>query len=79
MNFETIAQLVHFHRKKAGISRNYLADIAEVGKTVIFDIEHGKESVQFHSLSKVLAALNIQLDFKSPFKTEFMNNQKLEI
>jgi HTH-type transcriptional regulator / antitoxin HipB len=75
MNFNTIAQLVYFHRKKAGLSRNDLADIASVGKTVIFDIEHGKDSIQFSSLSKVLMALNIKWDFKSPFMGEFQDNK----
>jgi HTH-type transcriptional regulator / antitoxin HipB len=72
MNFNKIAQLILFHRKKAGLSRNDLADIAGVGKTVIYDIEHGKDSIQFSSLSKIFDALNIQLDFKSPFMNEFI-------
>lgn len=71
MNFQEIAFLVHFHRKKAGLSRNELADLAGVGKTVIFDIEHGKATVQFQSLAKVLETLNIHLTFESPFKHEF--------
>jgi len=37
-----------------------------VGKTVIFDIEHGKESIQFDTLKKVLAALNIKFNLHSP-------------
>jgi DNA-binding phage protein len=40
--------------------------VAGVGKTVIFDIEHGKESVQFDTLKKVLEALNIRFIFQSP-------------
>jgi HTH-type transcriptional regulator / antitoxin HipB len=71
MDFNKIAQLILFHRKKAGLSRNDLADIAGVGKTVIYDIEHGKGSIQFSSLSKIFDALNIQLDFKSSFMNEF--------
>jgi HTH-type transcriptional regulator/antitoxin HipB len=43
-----------------------LAKVAGVGKTVIFDIEHGKESVQFDTLKKVLEALNIRFVFQSP-------------
>ena len=71
MNFQEIAALVHFHRKKADISRNELADLAGVGKTVVFDIEHGKATVQFQSLAKVLETLNIRLTFESPLKHEF--------
>jgi HTH-type transcriptional regulator / antitoxin HipB len=75
MNFNLIAQIVLFHRKKAGLSRNELAMIADVGKTVIFDIEHGKETIQFASLTKVLAVLNIEIAFKSSFLNEFYQNQ----
>jgi HTH-type transcriptional regulator / antitoxin HipB len=79
MGFDKIAQLILFHRKKAGLSRNDLADIAGVGKTVIYDIEHGKDSIQFSSLSKIFDALNIQLDFKSPFMNEFKENKQSEL
>lgn len=75
MNFQEIAALVQFHRKKAGLSRNQLADLADVGKTVVFDIEHGKETVQFQSLSKVLVTLNIRLSFDSPLMTSFHASQ----
>jgi DNA-binding XRE family transcriptional regulator len=36
-----ISDIVLFHRKKSGLSRNQLADLAGVGKTVIYDIEKG--------------------------------------
>ena len=54
------------HRKLAGLSQAELAKLAGVGKTVIFDLEHGKESVQLDTLKKVLSALNIQLELRSP-------------
>jgi HTH-type transcriptional regulator / antitoxin HipB len=79
MDFNKIAQLILFHRKKAGLSRNDLADIAGVGKTVVYDIEHGKDSIQFSSLSKIFDALNIQLDFKSPFMNEFKDIKQSEL
>ena len=59
-------EIVLFHRKKSGLSRNQLADLAGVGKTVIYDIEKGKETIQFSTLQKVLAALNIKINFTSP-------------
>ncbi len=39
-------EIVLFHRKKSGLSRNQLADLAGVGKTVIYDIEKGKETMR---------------------------------
>jgi y4mF family transcriptional regulator len=59
-------EIVLFHRKKSGLSRNQLADLAGVGKTVIYDIEKGKETIRFSTLQKVLAALNIKINFTSP-------------
>jgi HTH-type transcriptional regulator / antitoxin HipB len=78
MNFSLIAQAVQFHRKKAGLSRNELAALAAVGKTVVFDIEHGKDTIQCASLLKVLDTLNIQLDIQSPFVAEFKQNFMIE-
>jgi transcriptional regulator with XRE-family HTH domain len=43
-----------------------LANLAGVGKTVVFDIEKGKTTVQFKTLAKVLQALNIKIKFSSP-------------
>ena len=74
MTFNLLAKAIQFHRKKAGLSRNELAIIAGVGKTMIFDIEHGKDTVQFASLFKVLTTLNIQVDINSPFTAEFKQN-----
>ena len=65
MDYE-ISDIVLFHRKKSGLSRNQLADLAGVGKTVIYDIEKGKETIRFSTLQKVLKALNIKITFTSP-------------
>ena len=54
------------HRKAAGLSRQELALMAGVGKTVIYDIEHGKTSIRFDILSRILESLNIQIVFQSP-------------
>lgn len=62
------AKIIKSHRKKAGLSQKALADIAGVGKTVVFDIEQGKETVQFNSLLKILSALNIKLKIESPLE-----------
>lgn len=69
--FHKIAASIYFHRKKAGLSRKALADLAGVGKTVIYDIEHGKERVQVDLLLKILHTLNIDLQLKSPFMEDF--------
>ena len=62
----TIAQLVRGHRKKAGLAQAQLATLAGVGKTVIWDVEHGKESVQWDTLQKIFRVLNITAEWRSP-------------
>ena len=61
-----LGNVVREHRRLSGLSQSQLAKLAGVGKTVIFDIEHGKESVQFDTLKKVLDALNIKFILQSP-------------
>ncbi len=61
-----IGEIIRQHRKLSGLSQSELAKLAGVGKTVIFDLEHGKESVQLDTLKKVLSVLNIQLELRSP-------------
>ena len=63
---DDLQDIVRQHRRLSGLSQSELAKLAGVGKTVIFDIEHGKESVQFDTLKKVLGALNIQIVLQSP-------------
>lgn len=67
MNPHEIAKLVHECRKQSGLSQLELAKLAGVGKTTIFDIEKGKETVQLDSLLKVLDILNIRIKFETPF------------
>lgn len=52
----------------AGLSREDLAKLAGVGKTVIYDVEHGKLSIRFDTLNKILKALNIQIILKTPIE-----------
>jgi HTH-type transcriptional regulator/antitoxin HipB len=63
---DRISEIVLFHRRQSGLTRNQLADLAGVGKTVIYDIEKGKETIRFSTLQKVLKALNIKIKLSSP-------------
>lgn len=66
-----IADIIKYHRKKTGLSQKALADFAGTGKTVIFDLEKGKETIQFKSLIKVLNALNIKIMLDSPLMNKY--------
>lgn len=67
---ESLGAIVRRHRKLGGLSRERLAEIAGVGKTVIYDIEHGKASVRYSTVQKVLGALNIKVRFISPLEED---------
>lgn len=66
-NANNIGKLVHYYRKQSGLSQHGLAKLAGVGKTVVFDIEKGKQTVKLSTLLKVLDVLNIQMTFNTPF------------
>lgn len=71
-----IGKLVKYHRKRAGLTQLAIADLAGVGKTTVFDIEHGKFTVQFDSLLAVLGVLNISIELSGPFSNEFAEKQE---
>ncbi len=62
---EKIGDIIKFHRKKSGLSRAELSILAGVGKTVIFDIEHGKDTIRLTTLIKVCNALGIKISLDS--------------
>lgn len=73
-----LADVIRLHRKAARLSRVQLAELAGVGKTVIYDIEKGKESVQLDTLGKILKVLNIKIIMTSPLMdnlTEAINEK----
>ena len=65
MDIRKVGKIIFFHRKKSGLTQKQLADLAGVGKSVVFDAEKGKETIQLNSLTKILDVLNITIEFKS--------------
>lgn len=68
-----LAEVIRLHRKAARLSRMQLAELAGVGKTVIYDVEKGKESVQLDTLRKILKVLNIKIVLTSPLMDNLKN------
>lgn len=62
----SLSEIIKQHRRLSGLSQADLAKLAGVGKTVVFDLEHGKQSVRFDTLTKILTVLNIAIRFDSP-------------
>lgn len=76
MDFTLLSKIIHYHRKRSGLSRIALANLAGVGKTSIYDIEHGKETVQLATVQKICKALNISVSFESPLMQQFEQNNE---
>jgi y4mF family transcriptional regulator len=72
---ELLAQAIRYHRKKSSLTQLELAKLAGLGKTVIFDIEKGKNTVQLDSILKVLQILNIGMKFWSPLMKNFLKKE----
>ncbi|MFC1595837.1 helix-turn-helix domain-containing protein [Candidatus Margulisiibacteriota bacterium] len=70
-NSKDIGQIIRFHRRQARLSQIELADLAGIGKTAVFDLEKGKETVKLITLQKVLSVLNIKLNLDSPLMAEY--------
>lgn len=71
-----LAEIIKKHRKASGLSQLQLAELAGVGKTAVFDLEKGKESVQMDTLRKILSVLNIKVQLYSPLMDQILGNEK---
>jgi y4mF family transcriptional regulator len=67
-----LAKVIRSHRKAAKLSQLQLAEMAGVGKTVVFDIEKGKETIKLDTLRKILRVLNIKVRLISPLMKQLI-------
>ena len=70
-----LATVIKKHRKAAGLSQLQLAEMAGIGKTVVFDIEKGKETIQLDTLRKIMSVLNIKVQLTSPFMNQINQHE----
>ena len=68
---DNLGELIRHHRKRAGISRRKLALLADTGQTVIYELEHGKQTVRLDTMLKIIGALNMTMHVSGPFVNEF--------
>lgn len=66
-----LANIIRFHRKKAGLTQAELARLAGIGKTALFDVEKGKATTQIDTIGKILGVLNIDVRFSGPLMQEY--------
>ncbi len=72
---QQLATVIRKHRKIAGLSQLQLAELAGVGKTVVFDIEKGKETIRLDTLRKILSVLNIKVRLNSPLMNQLLEDE----
>lgn len=70
MTAPTLGTVVRFHRERAGLSRRELSDLAAVGQTAIYDVEHDKPTVRLSTVTRLLEVLNVTMRFESPLMAE---------
>lgn len=75
MTANEIAKMIKYYRKQSGLSQRDFAKIAGIGKTALFDLEKGKETIQLDTLFKVLEVLNIKMRFDTPFPEEIESQE----
>ena len=71
-----LSQCIRYHRKKSGLTQAELAKFAGMGKTVVYDIEQGKESIQLNTVLNILAVLNINIYLDSPLMKHWKQDEK---
>jgi HTH-type transcriptional regulator/antitoxin HipB len=76
MNIPELSQTVRFLRKQSGLTQRQLAELAGVSKTVVFDVEKGKQTVQLDSILKILTILNVKMILETPIKQHGEENEK---
>ena len=63
---KNLSILIKSSRKRAGLSQIELAELAGVGKTLVFNVENGQINVKFANLLKILRVLNIKISIETP-------------
>jgi len=76
LNPEILSKVIKKHRKAAGLSQLQLAEMAGVGKTVVFDLEKGKETIQLDTLRKILTVLNIKVVLQSHLMNQILKTDE---
>ncbi len=57
-------------RRKAGLTQQQLADLAGVGRTAIWQLEHDRVTARFATIQAVCGVLNIRLRAHLPYRDD---------
>ena len=76
MRSEQLGDLITFHRKKAGLTQVGLAELADVSRSVIQDLEAGKGRTVWEHVEAVLSVLNIELKPTGPLVKQWLRSKQ---
>jgi len=65
-----LGRLIRDLRKQAHLSQGRLAELADLSRTAIQNLEAGKETCQLNTVFKVLKVLNIHVHLSHPLLAE---------
>ena len=71
MRKKQLGHLISFHRKKAGLTQVGLAEMADVSRSVVQDLEAGKGRTLWIHIEAILKILNIELQPEGPLVSEW--------
>lgn len=69
MQSGSLSQMLKFYRKQSGLTQRHLADLAGIGRTVVVDIENGKQTINLQTFLQILKVLNISCFLKPPLSS----------
>jgi y4mF family transcriptional regulator len=72
---DKIGDVISFHRKRAGLTQMELATLAGIGKTAVFDVEKGKQTVRLNTLTAILDVLNIRIRLEGPLISDWQRQE----
>ena len=72
---DKIGDIVRLHRKRAGLTQMELAILAGIGKTAVFDVEKGKQTVRLNILTAILDVLNIRIRLEGPLINDWQGRE----
>lgn len=64
MDNQTLIQTIIDRRKELGLTQTQLAELAQISRRTIIDLESGKTAISLRRLTRILYALNMTVDIK---------------
>lgn len=66
-------------REMKGLTREQLAEYAEISPNFLWEIETGRKSMKVQNLGRLAAALNIPTDYLIFGETQYKGNEKINL